>query len=279
VLAIDCAIGENEQLMRRDMMNDMAEMLEASGVKDVTVYDNGYFPGMGIHEMGTARMGRDPKTSVLNANNQVWDVGRVHHGRIVHDVGGLPEPVADLHGADGPRRGVRGRRVEARQPVNAERFMDQIPQATLTRREVLQMVTALLGGAALAGGERVLAFSFDDAAIAVAAEQGTSLFAAADVAVLDEIAETSARASTLARGEPARSADVDRGVRRAPAAGVSPGPVRWRATARGVAFMQVRRRSGIVGSPRSRRSGDGRAARTTPPPHTHGTRQPAHISG
>jgi len=77
VLAIDCAIGENEQLMRRDMMNDMAEMLEATGVKDVTVYDNGYFPGMGIHEMGTARMGRDPKTSVLNAHNQVWDCTNV----------------------------------------------------------------------------------------------------------------------------------------------------------------------------------------------------------
>jgi choline dehydrogenase-like flavoprotein len=77
VIAIDCAIGENEQLMRRDMMNDMAEMLEASGVTDVRVYDNGYFPGMGIHEMGTARMGRDPKTSVLNANNQVWDCTNV----------------------------------------------------------------------------------------------------------------------------------------------------------------------------------------------------------
>jgi hypothetical protein len=68
--------------------------------------------------------------------------------------------------------------------------MDQIPQTTMTRREVLQVVTALLGGAALAGGERVLAISFDDAAMAVAAEQGTSLFTAADVAVLDEIAET-----------------------------------------------------------------------------------------
>ena len=59
--------------MRIDMMNDMAEMLEAAGVKDVGVYDNLYYPGMGIHEMGTARMGRDPKTSVLNARNQVWD--------------------------------------------------------------------------------------------------------------------------------------------------------------------------------------------------------------
>jgi choline dehydrogenase-like flavoprotein len=77
VLAIDCATGENERLMRRDMMNDMAEMLEASGVRDVRVTDNGYFPGMGIHEMGTARMGRDPKTSVLNGHNQVWDCPNV----------------------------------------------------------------------------------------------------------------------------------------------------------------------------------------------------------
>jgi choline dehydrogenase-like flavoprotein len=77
VLAIDCATGENERLMRKDMMNDMAETLEAAGVKHVRTYDNGYFPGMGIHEMGTARMGRDPKTSVLNAHNQVWDAPNV----------------------------------------------------------------------------------------------------------------------------------------------------------------------------------------------------------
>jgi len=77
VLAIDCATGENEAKMRKDMMNDMAEMLEQCGVKDVNTYDNGYFPGMGIHEMGTARMGRDPKTSVLNSHNQVWDAPNV----------------------------------------------------------------------------------------------------------------------------------------------------------------------------------------------------------
>src|SRR3989441_216410 len=71
------AQGENEGLMRRDMMNDMAEMLEATGVKQVRTYDREYFPGMGIHEMGTARMGRDPKTSVLNAHNQVWDAQNV----------------------------------------------------------------------------------------------------------------------------------------------------------------------------------------------------------
>lgn len=77
VLAIDCATRENERLMRRDMMDDMAEMLEATGVKEVRVFDNEYHPGMGIHEMGTARMGRDPRTSVLNEHNQVWDAPNV----------------------------------------------------------------------------------------------------------------------------------------------------------------------------------------------------------
>jgi choline dehydrogenase-like flavoprotein len=77
VLKIDCATGENEHLMRQDMMADMAEMLDAAGMKDVRTFDNGYFPGMGIHEMGTARMGRDRRTSVLNAHNQVWDAPNV----------------------------------------------------------------------------------------------------------------------------------------------------------------------------------------------------------
>jgi choline dehydrogenase-like flavoprotein len=63
--------------MRRDMMADMAEMLEQTGVKNVGTYDAGYFPGQGIHEMGTARMGRDPKTSVVNGRNQVWDAPNV----------------------------------------------------------------------------------------------------------------------------------------------------------------------------------------------------------
>lgn len=77
VLAIDCGMGENERLMRTDMMNDMAEMLDAAGVRNVEPYDSEYAPGMGIHEMGTARMGRVPKTSVLNRWNQVWDAPNV----------------------------------------------------------------------------------------------------------------------------------------------------------------------------------------------------------
>ena len=77
VLEIDCATGENERLMRKDMINDMAEMLEQAGAKMIKTQDSGSFPGMGIHEMGTARMGRDPKTSVLNAHNQVWEAPNV----------------------------------------------------------------------------------------------------------------------------------------------------------------------------------------------------------
>ncbi len=77
VLDMDVEIKDNEKKMRIDMMNDGKEMLEAAGVKNVNTYDNGYAVGMGIHEMGTARMGRDPKTSVLNGNNQVWDAKNV----------------------------------------------------------------------------------------------------------------------------------------------------------------------------------------------------------
>jgi len=77
VLAIDCETRENERLMREDMKNDMAELLEAAGVRSVTTYDRGYAMGMGIHEMGTARMGLDPRTSVLNRWNQVWDAPNV----------------------------------------------------------------------------------------------------------------------------------------------------------------------------------------------------------
>ncbi len=77
VIAIDCTIRDNEKKMRKDMVNDAAEMLESAGIKDVYTYDSEYFMGMGIHEMGTARMGKDPKTSVLNKNNQVWDAPNV----------------------------------------------------------------------------------------------------------------------------------------------------------------------------------------------------------
>jgi choline dehydrogenase-like flavoprotein len=78
VLAVSAEIKENEQKMRKDMMEDAVDMLEAAGLKNVKSYDAGYTIGQGIHEMGTARMGRDPKTSVLNGNNQVWDAPNVY---------------------------------------------------------------------------------------------------------------------------------------------------------------------------------------------------------
>ncbi|WP_024461713.1 GMC oxidoreductase [Marinimicrobium sp. LS-A18] len=78
VLAMNVEIKDNEKKMRKDMIQDAVDMLEAAGVKNVQGGDWGYAPGMGIHEMGTARMGRDPKTSVLNAHNQVWDAPNVY---------------------------------------------------------------------------------------------------------------------------------------------------------------------------------------------------------
>ena len=77
VLAIDCELKENELKMRKDMISDAVEMLEAAGMKNVKGHDGDGTPGRGIHEMGTARMGKDPKTSVLNGNNQVWDAKNV----------------------------------------------------------------------------------------------------------------------------------------------------------------------------------------------------------
>jgi choline dehydrogenase-like flavoprotein len=70
-VTFDCGWKTNELNMRKDMKNAAAEMCEAAGLKSVTPWDIGSAPGLCIHEMGTARMGRDPKTSVLNGWNQV----------------------------------------------------------------------------------------------------------------------------------------------------------------------------------------------------------------
>lgn len=78
VLAMDAEIKENEIKMRKDMMEDMKEMLEKAGVKNAHTFDSTYYMGQGIHEMGTARMGKDPKSSVLNGHNQVWEAPNVY---------------------------------------------------------------------------------------------------------------------------------------------------------------------------------------------------------
>lgn len=73
----DAHIRENELSMRKDMKKQAIEMLEGAGFKNVSGYDKKYTLGLGIHEMGTARMGRDPKTSVLNKFNQIHSVKNV----------------------------------------------------------------------------------------------------------------------------------------------------------------------------------------------------------
>ncbi len=77
VLAMDAEIKENERRMRKDIVAELKSMFESAGVKDIKTWDTGHSMGHGIHEMGTARMGRDAKTSVLNEHNQVWDAKNV----------------------------------------------------------------------------------------------------------------------------------------------------------------------------------------------------------
>ncbi|MBA4745487.1 MAG: GMC family oxidoreductase [Muricauda sp.] len=77
-VTFDAEIRQNELNMRKDMQDQAVQMLEKSGAKDITPYDRPYALGLGIHEMGTARMGRDPKTSVVNGHNQVHGCKNVY---------------------------------------------------------------------------------------------------------------------------------------------------------------------------------------------------------
>ncbi len=76
-LHISCEFKANEYAMRKDMALTSNEMLEAAGGKNIVTVDKDDVPGYGIHEMGTARMGRDPKTSMLNGFNQMHEVPNV----------------------------------------------------------------------------------------------------------------------------------------------------------------------------------------------------------
>lgn len=76
-VTFDAEWKENEANMKEDMMTQAAEILAAAGLKDVDTFDAWSYPGLGIHEMGTARMGHDPKTSILNKWNQVHSVDNV----------------------------------------------------------------------------------------------------------------------------------------------------------------------------------------------------------
>jgi choline dehydrogenase-like flavoprotein len=76
-LHIQCTFGPNERELLKDMQVTAAEILEAAGARDIRTFNEELEPGLCIHEMGTARMGRDPKTSVLNGWNQAHDVPNV----------------------------------------------------------------------------------------------------------------------------------------------------------------------------------------------------------
>jgi choline dehydrogenase-like flavoprotein len=77
-ITFDAEFKENEKLMREDMQQEAINMLKAAGFSDVVGYDEPCYPGHAIHEMGTARMGNDPKTSVLNKYNQIHAVKNVY---------------------------------------------------------------------------------------------------------------------------------------------------------------------------------------------------------
>jgi len=77
VLTMDAGLKDNELEMRKHIVKDLVEMFENAGIKNITTWDRDYAIGQGIHEMGAARMGRDPRTSVLNSHNQVWDAPNV----------------------------------------------------------------------------------------------------------------------------------------------------------------------------------------------------------
>lgn len=77
-VTFDAELKENELNMRKDIMEQAVDMLTKAGLRDVTPYDDPCAIGLGIHEMGTARMGRSPRTSVLNGYNQIHTVKNVY---------------------------------------------------------------------------------------------------------------------------------------------------------------------------------------------------------
>lgn len=77
LIAVDCEFKENEKAMHSDMAKTAKEIMEAAGYKNIRIEGSMSFPGNANHEMGVARMGRDPKTSVLNSFNQMHEVPNV----------------------------------------------------------------------------------------------------------------------------------------------------------------------------------------------------------
>jgi len=77
-VTFDVEWKENEWAMRKDMIAQAREMLKNAGFRDIQTMDSPGAPGLGIHEMGTARMGHSAKTSVVNKHNQIHTVPNVY---------------------------------------------------------------------------------------------------------------------------------------------------------------------------------------------------------
>lgn len=77
MVAFDADFKKNEKKIREAIKNDAADMLGKAGLKNVKISDEESYPGSTIHEMGMARMGRDPKTSVRSDNKQVHSAKNV----------------------------------------------------------------------------------------------------------------------------------------------------------------------------------------------------------
>ena len=112
-LHISMTHGTNEKALHEDAAVTAAEMLEAAGAKNISVRSKVAEPGMAIHELGTARMGADPKKSVTNAYNQLHDVKNVFvmDGACFVSLG-MPESNADHDGFNSsclrsPRRALQ----------------------------------------------------------------------------------------------------------------------------------------------------------------------------
>ena len=71
LLVTNVDYDDNDEKLLKDFLTQSSEMLDKIGVKNITTYDNHWAPGRDIHEMGGCRMGKDPKTSLLNGHNQL----------------------------------------------------------------------------------------------------------------------------------------------------------------------------------------------------------------
>jgi hypothetical protein len=122
-LITSIAYDDNDDKMAADFITQGSEMLEAAGCKNISGQNNHQNPGLDIHEIGGVRMGKDPKTSLLNEWNQLHACKNVFvtDGACMTSTGNQ-NPSPHLHGPHSPRRQPRHRRTKKTKPVNNHLF-------------------------------------------------------------------------------------------------------------------------------------------------------------